>query len=125
MLLGNFNCVDNPTLNSCPPKNTTFPESKQLAEMLQLCKMFDTYAKLQLKKHTCFGENSSSRIDRIYATSDVNAVSARVLPNQFSGHDTVVAQFDIPLQPSRGREYWKNNVTCLQDNTFLQDFENK
>ena len=93
--------------------------------MLQLCKMFDSHAKLQLKKHTCFGENSSSRIDRIYTTGDVNAVSARVLPNQFSDHDTVIAQFDIPLQPSRGRGYWKNNVTCFQDNSFLQNFENK
>ena len=125
ILLGDFNCVDNPTLERCPPKNATFPESKQLAETLQLCKMFDSHTKLQLKKHTCFGENFSSRIDRIYATRDVNAVSARVLPNQFSDHDTVITQFDIHLQPSRGRGYWKNNVTCFQDNTFLQDFENK
>ena len=125
ILLGDFNCVDNPTLDRCPPKNTTFPESKQLAEMLQLCKMFDSHAKLQSKKHMCFGKNFNSRIHRIYATSDVNAVSARVLPNQFSDHDTVIAQFDIHLQPSRGRGYWKNNVTCFQDNTFLQDFENK
>ena len=123
--LGDFNCVDNPTLDRCPPKNTTFPESKQLAEILQLCKMFDSHTKLQSKKHTCFGENFSLRIDRIYATSDVNAVSARFLPNQFSDHDTVIAQFDIHFQPSRGRGYWKNNVTCFQDNTFLQDFENK
>ena len=65
--------------------------------------MFDSHAKLQSKKHMCFGKNSSSRIDRIYATSDINAVSAHVLPNQFSDHDTVIAQFDIPLQPSRGR----------------------
>ena len=123
--LGDFNCVDNLTLDQCPPKNTTFPESKQLAEMLQLCKMFVSHAKLQSKKHPCFGENSSSRIYRIYATSDVNAVSARVLPNQFSDHDTVSTQFDVPLQPSRARGYWKNNITCFQDNIFLQDFEDK
>ena len=33
ILLGDFNCVDNPTLDRCPPKNATFPESKQLAEI--------------------------------------------------------------------------------------------
>ena len=49
ILLGDFNCVDNPTLNRCPPKNATFPESKQLAEILQLCKMFDSHTKLQSK----------------------------------------------------------------------------
>ena len=118
ILLGDFNCVDNPTFDRCPPKNTTFPESKQLAEILQLCKMFDSHTKLQSKKHTCFGENFSSRIDRIYATSDVNAASARVLPNQFSDHDTVIAQFDIHLQPSRGRGYWKNNVTFFKTTLF-------
>ena len=113
ILLGDFNCVDNPTLDRCPPKTITFPESKQLAEILQLCKIFDSHTKLQSKQHTCFGENFSSRIDRIYATSDVNAVSARVLPNQFSDHGTVIAQFDIHLKPSRCRGYWKNNVTCF------------
>ena len=125
ILLGDFNCVDNPTLDRCPPKNAISPESKQLAEILQLCKMFDSHTKLHSKKHTCFGENFSSRIDCIYATCDVSVVSTRVLPNQFSDHDTVIVQFDIHLQPSRGRGYWKNNVTCFQDNTFLQDFENK
>ena len=30
-----------------------------------------------------------------------------------SDHDTVITQFDIHLQPSRGRGYWKNNVTCF------------
>ena len=50
---------------------------------------------------------------------------ARVSPNQFSDHDTVIVQFDIPLQLSRGRGYWRNNVTCYQNEAFLQDFENK
>ena len=82
--------------------------------------MFDSDTKLQSKKNTCFGENFSSRIDRIYATSDVSAVSARVLPNQFSDHDTVITQFDIHLQPSRGRGYWKNNVNVFKTTLFCK-----
>ena len=35
ILLGDFNCVDNSTLDRCPPKTTTFPESKQIAATLQ------------------------------------------------------------------------------------------
>ena len=126
-LIGDFNCVENPTLDRFPSKNTIISESKQLTELVQLCKMFDCYIKLQPqnRKHTFFSENSSSRIDRIYATDDVNAIFARVSPNQFSDHDTVIVQFDIPLQPSRGRGYWKNNVTCSENEAFLQDFENK
>ena len=77
------------------------------------------------RKHTFFNENSSSRIDCIYATNDVKAGSARVLPNQFSDHDILIAQFNISLPMARGRRYWKNNVTCFQDEKFLQDFETK
>ena len=77
------------------------------------------------RKHTFFLPNSSSRIDRIYATNDVKAGSARDLPNQFSDHDFLIAQINIPLPMVRGRRYWKNNVTCFPDEKFLQDFETK
>ena len=123
VFLGDFNCVENPTLDRCPSKNTTNTESKKLTEMLQLCKMFDCSEGQQQRKHTFFSPNSSSRIDRIYATNDVKAISAHVLPNQFSDHDTLIAQFNIPLPVARGRGYWKNNVTCYQDENFLKDFE--
>ena len=125
VFLGDFNCVENPTLDRCPSKNTTNTESKKLTEMIQLCKMFDCCEGQQQenRKHTYFSPNLSSRIDRIYATNDVKAISARVLPNQFSDHDTLIAQFNIPLPMVRGRGYWKNNVTCYQDENFLKDFE--
>ena len=87
--------------------------------------MFDCCEEQQQekRKHTFFSPNLSSRIDRIYATDDVKAVSARVLPNQFSDHDILTAQFNISLRMVRGRGYWKNNVTCYQDEKFLKDFE--
>ena len=127
VLIGDFNCVENPTLDRFPSKNTIISESKQFTELVQLCKMFDCYTKLQPqnRKHTFFSKNSSSKIDRVYATDDVSAISARVSSNHFSDHDTVIVQFDIPLQQSRGIGYWKNNVSCYQNEAFLQDFENK
>ena len=127
VFLGDFNCVENPTLDRCPSKNTTITESKQLTELLQLCKMIDCCEGQQQEnlKDTFFSPNSSSRIDRIYATNDVEASSARVLPNQFSDHDILIAQFNIPLPMVRGRGYRKNNVTCFQDENFLKDFETK
>ena len=107
VFLGDFNCVENPTIDQCPSKNTTITESKQFAEVLQLCKMFDCCAGLQQenRKHTYYNENSSLRTDRIYATNDVKAVSARVSPHQFSDHDTVIARFNIPLRAARGKGY--------------------
>ena len=77
------------------------------------------------KTHVFFPENSSSRIDRIYATNDAKAVSARVSPNHFSDHNALVVQVDFALQASRGKGYWKNDVTCYQNEAFLIDLETK
>ena len=87
--------------------------------------MFDCATQSQSTKRTFFSGNSSSRIDRIYATSDVNVVSVRVSPNHFSDHNALIVQVDIPLQASRRKEYWKNNVTCYQTEAFLIDLETK
>ena len=87
--------------------------------------MFDCATKLQSTKHTFFSEISSSRIDRIYATNDVNVVFVRVSPNHISDHKALIVQVDIPLQASRSKGYWKNNVTCYQNETFLNDLETK
>ena len=68
---------------------------------------------------------SISRFDRIYASNDVNVVSVRVLPNHFSDHNALIIQVDIPLQASRGKGYWKNNVTYYENEAFLTDLETK
>ena len=87
--------------------------------------MFDCAMHLQQTKHTFFSEISSSRIDRIYTSNDVNVVSVRVSPNHFSDHTVLIAQVDISLQASRGKRKWKNSVTCYQNETFLNDLESK
>ena len=125
ILCGDFNCVENPTPDRYPAKISSNTESKHLTEFVQICKMFDCATKLQQPKHTFFSEISSSRIDRIYASNDVNVVSVRVSPNHFSDHNALIVQVDIPLQASRGKGYWKNNVTCYQNKAFLTDLETK
>ena len=107
ILCGDFNCVENPILDRRPAKNITISESKKSTEFLQICKKFDCSTKLQSTKHTFFSENSSSKIDRIYATNDVNVVSVRVSPNHFSDHNALIVQVDIPLQASRGKDTGK------------------
>ena len=125
ILCGDFNCVENPTLDRYPEKNSTNSESKQLTEFVQTCKMFDCATQLQQTKHTFFSEISSSRIDCIYASNDVNVVSVRVSPSHFSDHNALIAQVDIPLQASRDKGYGKNNVTCYENEAFLTDLETK
>ena len=81
--------------------------------------------KVAIDKTHVFSENSSSRIDCIYAYNDVNVVYVRVSPNHLSDHNVLIVQVDIPLQASRGKGYWKNNVTCYQNEAFLIDLETK
>ena len=107
ILCGDFNCVENPTLDQHPAKNSTNTESKQLTKFVQTCKMFDCAMQVQQTKHTFFSEFSSSRIDRIYASNDVNVVSVRVSSNHFSDHNALIVQVDI------------------QNEAFLTDLETK
>ena len=65
IICGDFNCVENPTLDPYLTETSTNSESKQLTEFLQICKMFDCAAQLQEIKHSFFSEISSSRIDGI------------------------------------------------------------
>ena len=52
-------------------------------------------------------------------------VFVRVSPNHYSDHNALIVQVDIPLQASRGKGYWKNNVTCYENEAFLTDLETK
>ena len=66
--------------------------------------MFDCAPQLQQTKHTFFSEISSSRIDRIYASNDVNVVSVRVSPNHFSDHNALIVQVDISYKRREARD---------------------
>ena len=43
----------------------------------------------------------------------------------FQINNALIVQVDIPLQASRGKGYWKNNVTCYENEAFLTDLETK
>ena len=86
VLCGDFNCVENPTLDRYPAKKSTNSESKQLTLQNVRLRNAVTIDKTQ----RFFTENSSSRNDRIYASNDVNVVSVRVSPNHFSDHSALV-----------------------------------
>ena len=123
---GDFNCVENPTLDRYPAKTSSNTESKHLTELVQICKIFDCATQLQQTKHTFFSEISSSRIDRIYASNDVNVVSVRVSPNHFSDHNALIVRVDIPLQASRGKlRILEKQRNMLRKLSIFNRFRNK
>jgi len=76
-----------------------------------------------IAEYTFISQTSKSRIDRIYAAKSIKVISTQVIPNQYSDHDTVVTQFDVPLQTKRGKGFWKNNSSVYENKLFLEDFE--
>ena len=66
--------------------------------------MFDCATQLQPTKHTFFSEFSSSRVDRIYASYDVNVVSLHVSPNHFSDHNALIVQVEFLYKRREGKD---------------------
>ena len=62
-------------------------------------------------------------MDRIYASTEIRLISVKVLPNQFSDHETVITHFEITLPVPRGKSYWKNNASVENDKKFLDNLE--
>ena len=77
------------------------------------CSFSSISKSLSYLESKCMQELNSSGLGFFSSDLWIFLASSRVLPNQFSDHETVVAQFDIPLQMSRGKVKWKINVTCI------------
>ena len=127
VLCGDFNCVEDPTRDRLPAKRSSLTESKQLSELVELCNLLDSHKKLDCfdAKFTFCSKSTKSRIDKIYVSSDIKLTSVAVLPNQFTDHETVITQFEIPLPLPRGKGYWKNNASVYYDEKFLEIFQQK
>ena len=58
-------------------------ESKQLSELIELCKLQDSHKTFDPvgAKFTFCSPATKSRIDRIYASTEIRLISVEVLPN--------------------------------------------
>ena len=52
--------------------------------------------------------NIHSRLDRICSSQNVNLIDSKILPFQYSDHDTIFAEFLLRVR-TRGPGYWKLN----------------
>ena len=125
ILCGDFNNVKDPTRDRWPEKNSNRSESKQLSELIELCKLQDSLKTFDPvgAKFTFCSQATKSRIDRIYASTKIRLISIEVLPNQFSDHQAVITHFEITLPVPRGKSYWKNNASVFYDEKFLGNLE--
>ena len=100
ILCGDSNNVEDPTRDRWPAKNSNRSESKQLSDLIELCKLQDSHKAFDPvgAKFTSCSPATKSRIDRIYASTDIRLISVKVLPNQFSDHEIVITHFEIKYQ---------------------------
>ena len=119
LLAGDFNCVENSTLDRDPPSNR--PDST--ASLRDLCETFELQDTLRvihgnMRLFTRRQGDSQSRIDRFYVCPKITPLSERTLPGLASDHDVVVLGIKNATVPKRGKGRWKNNVTAYDDPAF-------
>nr|CAB3264541.1 pol-like protein [Phallusia mammillata] len=119
ILTGDFNCVENPSLDRYPPSHT-HPPNKTLQNLLTTFHLQDSFRLLHptLRQFTRRAPNTQSRIDRIYISPALTPKQHTFLPTSLSDHDLVILTLNLVSAPPRGRGTWKNNVNTLHDPHF-------
>jgi hypothetical protein len=75
---------------------------------------------------TCYGTRTASRIDRIYDTKNLyeQKTAVETMATAFSEHHAVILRLPIETPfPLRGRSYWKMNISYLNENNWMEEFQ--
>ena len=90
--------------------NTHLVGSQALSNLIQNQNLQDTWRKMNPHKseftYLWIQSNIHSRLDRIYATKNINVLYSKIIPFQHSDHDVLITEF-ILRAGLRGPGYWK------------------
>ena len=90
--------------------NTHLVGSQALSNLIQNQNLQDTWRKMNPHKseftYLWIQSNIHSRLDRIYATKNINVLYSKIIPFQHSDHDALITEF-ILRAGLRGPGYWK------------------
>ena len=126
ILTGDFNMVENSTLDRDPPSNRS-DTFQSLQDLRSTFNLHDSFRLLYGNKRffTRRQGQSQSRLDRFYIDSNFTAFSEHSLPGLSSDHDIVVLQLsDIHITP-HGKGRWKNNTSIYLTPQFQKNFQIK
>ena len=125
ILAGDFNCIPDLMMDSkTGAQNYNHSQGiQELSQTIHSLGLVDAWRLQNPQTHRFTWHNkrnfSVSRIDRIYKSSLLSAVSRNdILACPFSDHDLVVAFLDSSKN-IRGKGYWKLNTSHLQDPAFV------
>ena len=131
IICGDFNMVENLTEDrkGGTPRDLHTFGLPPLQELKAEHKLVDIWRHLHPKTRQFSWHskqaNISSRLDRIYVDSTWTPLvkSCYITPFVWSDHDMVVMSFSLPNTVTRGRGFWKMNLTLLEDDSFKADVE--
>ena len=133
ILLGDFNCVQDPVLDRASP---SLDASAALAGSVELLGLTAQLNVIDVWRHhhptarcttrrgnvaTRHGvRTTGSRIDRCYLDRDLVSLARTTHHPSVSDHDLVHVNVEVPAV-TRGRSYWKLNVSLLRRDDFRSD----
>lgn len=113
VLIGDFNCILNPTDSNSSVKNY----SKGLRSLVDAFKFKDIAQALKCDKFTFYRGDSTSRLDRVYGPQEfLNDVrEVKTIAVAFSDHHALFLKYSVRQQDivPRGRSYWKIDPLML------------
>ena len=126
ILTGDFNCVENNSLDREPPSTRNDP-TQTLRELYETFGVQDTlrlvYGNARL--FTRRQGNTQSRLDRFYACSSVKPLSEYTHPGLSSDHDVVVLETNNTTITTHGKGRWKNNAAIYNEQSFKIHLQHK
>ena len=133
ILAGDFNCVENLTIDKVSGDSESGHQGSELLK--NLCSTYNLVDAFRYKhphakefSYVSTSNNVQSRLDRFYISSDLTPMveSISITPTPYSDHAMVsllFKAFDVDLF-SYGPGFWKCNVSVLSNIDFVNDFEN-
>ena len=103
--------------------NTHVVGSQTLSNLILNQNLQDTWHKSQKFTYHWIQSNIHSRLDRIYATKNINILYSKITPFQHSDQEALITEF-ILRTGLRGPGYWKLNTSILSQKNFQTALKN-
>ena len=115
ILAGDFNCIENPTLDKYPPVKK-YPTPSTLTEWTTNLQLDGAFRKRypKEKSYTRHAANSHSRLDRFYINNARTFQHQQILPSLFSDHDVVILSLTSLHKTTPKTHVWKNITSSFK-----------
>ena len=122
ILAGDFNTVDDPTIDRFPPQRPRY-QPTELQDICTTYQLTDAYRTLHNNTSTYTWRNATaqSRLDRIYISPCITPTQYNAVCNPLSDHDTVSVSLTTHDTSPRGRGSWKNNAAIYKEESFQKE----